>query len=274
MAGVPLQSLLMKFFPEFSPVLLYRAVGISGWSFCWSFAEVFPNKTSPLQNGNFAQNFALQKSFGVSEEPPDWSNLATFAGLAMSWTRRATSSGCLAYRKDGSSKRRPASSRVCESKSLAAGSARSSMSVLRNLSSFGPHNHARGQVHKLALEQAYFVDVLRFRKWFAAIFLCPVTAICADLWQQVTAATCRKRWYKGGRPFSSYCWCRSEIGDMRVKAMMSSLKSLFWEDAAGWLAAWHLFPFLCIYRICFTAALRVRASWWYSCRLEEPQLLE
>ena len=82
LAGVPLQNLVMKFFPEFSPVLLCRAVGIWGWSSCWSsFCLNVPAKqawklrpklrqktsprTAPLQNADFAQNFALQKPFAT-----------------------------------------------------------------------------------------------------------------------------------------------------------------------------------------------------------------
>ena len=74
--GSPLQNLVMKFFPEFSPGLLCRAVGFLGWSFCWSFlllwmshqtspktsAKTSP-RTAPLQMENFAQNFVLQKPF-------------------------------------------------------------------------------------------------------------------------------------------------------------------------------------------------------------------
>ena len=75
--GFPLLNLVMKFFPEFSPASLHRAVGLLGWSF---FADVLSalnvqanfaktslqtsGKTSPqtatLQNTNFAQKFALQ----------------------------------------------------------------------------------------------------------------------------------------------------------------------------------------------------------------------
>ena len=82
-ARVPLQNLVMKFFPESLPILLCKAVGILGWSFSvffcvWksqhnkpeNFAKNFgPNFTKnfapdcPLQKENFAQNFVLQKPF-------------------------------------------------------------------------------------------------------------------------------------------------------------------------------------------------------------------
>ena len=47
-ARVPLQNLVMKFFPEISPVLLCRVMGTLGRSFCWSFfCSECPSKTSP-----------------------------------------------------------------------------------------------------------------------------------------------------------------------------------------------------------------------------------
>ena len=69
--GGPLESLVMKFFPEFSPTLLCRVVGLSGWSVCWFFCSECSSKTSswtlpelpPSKTENFAQNFALQKPF-------------------------------------------------------------------------------------------------------------------------------------------------------------------------------------------------------------------
>ena len=82
MAGVPLQSLVVKFFPEYSPICCSEPWGISAEVFAEVFV-VLPSKTSPktllktspqtsprtrpklppLQNANFAQNFALQKHF-------------------------------------------------------------------------------------------------------------------------------------------------------------------------------------------------------------------
>ena len=48
LAGGRLQNLVMKFFPDFSPVLLCRAVEIWSWSFCLKFfCSDCPNKTSP-----------------------------------------------------------------------------------------------------------------------------------------------------------------------------------------------------------------------------------
>ena len=110
LARVPLQDLVMKFFPEFSPASLRRAVGLFGWSVCWSFfCSECPSKTSPktlpktspqtspwtahLQNSSFAQNFALQKLFA---------NTSTFASkqqisampAARRWTQTCYVADC------------------------------------------------------------------------------------------------------------------------------------------------------------------------------------
>ena len=46
--GLPLQNLVMKFFPEISPLLLCRVMGIWGWSFTEVFfCSEFPSKTNP-----------------------------------------------------------------------------------------------------------------------------------------------------------------------------------------------------------------------------------
>ena len=59
LAGVPLQNLVMKLFPEYSPILLCSAVGILGWNCNWSLycSEYSRNKPENFA-GNFGPNFA------------------------------------------------------------------------------------------------------------------------------------------------------------------------------------------------------------------------
>ena len=56
LTGVPLQKLVMKFFPEFSPILLCRAMEFLSWN----FAEAWMSQHNKPENfgKNFAPNFA------------------------------------------------------------------------------------------------------------------------------------------------------------------------------------------------------------------------